>query len=263
MKLKQILLFTLCITFFACNTESIDTPTPNEVSTNDMLVKKISYKFDNEQFVENYIYDKNKIKSINSSNGYKTEYTYSNDKIIRIDNFENEELIAYTTLAYDSENRLESYIDYFDMPGDSSVWKSVFSYNTDGTITKTIYMGDSNSQTNLSDTYTYILQEENIIKYASDYQVVSFEYDNKNGVYKNIYDINVINLLNLDLGALEGNKNNISKATEELGNGNITSETFDYTYNDKNYPIKAIYERIDKIDNGQVVEKGSLEYFYE
>ncbi|WNH12398.1 hypothetical protein [Thalassobellus suaedae] len=264
MKLKQILLFTLCITFFACNTESTESPEEKEDTT--LLKKTIETDSDGEAETTIYTYDDNKLTSIDSGDGWKNIYTYENEKLVRDDQYTDNELTAYLTLEYNSTGKLTNIKEYFLEPsGLNGAHKYILTYNSDNTIKIENYFGDFDSQTNLSSTYTFSYNGKNIFKIEDDdnsspeyYNVI---YDNKNGMFKNVNAIDVLNIvteLSEFSASLYGNTNNPTSIAGIYHQE--TLDAFEYTYNDNNYPIKATYH--DSYQ-GNIDYTATIEYFYE
>ena len=203
-----------------------------------------------------------KLISIISNDGYKNTYTYENDKLIREDQFINDKLEIYVTLDYNSEEKIASYTEFWlDLNGSNAGFKNVLTYNNDNTITNKVYWGDFNSQTNLYFTQTITLNDKNITEIkddkAGEYKL-SYSYDNSNGIFKNIHVIEVLNLLSQnELGAyINGNINNVTSFIESSTSpSEFNKETFEYIFNDNNYPITAKSYFQGELDS-------TIEYFY-
>ncbi|MFH4965267.1 hypothetical protein V8G69_09720 [Gaetbulibacter sp. M235] len=270
MKLNQFLLFTLCLTFFACSTESTDTPEEENPADNTLLKKIIYNKGTVDEYSETYNYNGNKLISVVGTDGseeWKNVYTYDdNDNLIKDDYFDADGHIASVVLEYNSENKIATYTETFlesSGLGDRK-YKSVFTYNNDGTLTNKVYVSYSNSDFELGWTETITLNGKNIAEIADDegYKI-SYGYDDKNGMFKNIHAIEVLNILSEnEFGAyIYGNTNNIVSYVESdtsiSGNYN---DKYEYTYNEKNYPKTCIYT--SQYGNGyEDIE--TIEFFYE
>ena len=120
------------------------------------------------------------------------------------------------------------------------------------------------SQTTLSNSYTLSYEGSNLLSQVNDEYELSFQYDNKNGIYKNIEQIEVINLVSIDFGGLEGYTNNIidrrDNDEDEDGNDVIIADTYEYIYNENGYPVTATYK--DFYDE-ELEETYIIEYLYE
>lgn len=267
MKLKQILLFTLCITFFACNTEPVNNPEEEQETTDNTLVKKIIYNKDTaDEYIEIFYYDGNKLISVDAGDGDKSVYTYENDNLVKDEYFDGGILNASVTLEYNADETLASFIETFfeDSGLDDRQYKHVVTYNNDGTITNEIYGNYDNTGFELDYIETIILDGENIAEISDeDGFKTSIEYDDKNNAFKNINAIEILNILSEnEFGALiYGNtKNIISYLESDSSTSDNYNDSYEYTYNEKNYPISSIYTSKygDDIENIETIE-----YFYE
>lgn len=192
-----------------------------------------------------FIYDNNRLINIVFSNaqaenaGY-AELIYTDDLLIKINQFDkNDNLTEYTELKYDSNNRLEQYTIYRNE--DNTAFKNVLEYNSNNTITNTSYSGDIDNQTDIAGLVTYTLDSNhNITKIqTSGYQIV-YEYDSKNGVFKNLVARDVLNLMGkLDWVVNRGGMNNA--ISYEFSNQQVTDHIdLNYTYNNNSYPSSVI-----------------------
>ncbi len=259
MLLKNIFIYVFCFALFSCNTESLDASSEKqeENSTDLILLKKIiETEKSGEVITTNYNYDRSKLTSFSSSDNYKTQYTYKNDKIIRVDNYQNNISFAYTTLEYDSNSKLTSYTAFYHTATNEELAdRHVLTYNSDNSVTDKVYKGDYTSQAIFSHTNTYVFNGTNVIKLYDDNYELLFEHDEKNGVFKNVSAIEVLNIVSIDFGGLESNSNNIIKRTENYNN-NSEIQTILYTYNDNDYPISSI----SKYDGE---DSSTFQFFYE
>ncbi len=267
MTLKKTLLFVLCATFFACNTESVDNP--EEETTDSTLLKKIIFnKGTADEYTETYSYiDGNRLVSIDAGDDYKSVYTYEDDKLIREATYFDGKLAAYVTLEYNSDGALSKFIEYWlETTGLSErAYKQIFTNNADNTITREVYLGDHNSQTDLNYTEVISFNGKNIsrLKDTDDTTEYIYAYDDKNGMFKNVYAIEILNLLSEnEFGPyIYGNTNNIISNIESYNNQN-SEEITEYTYNDNDYPKTAVlkFKYNGIIDESQTE---TAEYFYE
>ncbi len=266
MKLKHILLFTSCITFFACSTES---STSEEEETNDStLLKKIVYDIGTaDEYTETLNYNGNKLTSVDYGDNSKNVYTYDDDNYLVKDEYFNEgTLEASVALEYNSDDNIASYTEtFFESSGLSDrQYKKMFTYNNDGTVTNEVYINYSNSGFELSRTETIILDGGNIVEISDgEGYSISYTYDDKNGAFKNIHAIEILNILSEnEFGALlYGNTNNIASEIEsDTSISDNYNNIYEYTYNENNYPITCIYtaQYGDQEDDVETIE-----YFYE
>ncbi|ULC58091.1 hypothetical protein MBM09_09180 [Flaviramulus sp. BrNp1-15] len=271
MKLNYFLLITLCLTLFACSTESTDTPneeTPEETEqpTDGILLKRIVETYEGETYTTTFTYDGNKLITYDEGDGWKNIFTYEDEKLVREDQFAENELNAYVILEYNTDGSLSNFREYFLEPSGLGgiVTKNIFEYNTDNTITQTIYRGDATSQTDFSHTYIITMQNDNIKSIVDSHDSYSYEYDDKNGVFKNIHNIEILNILSEnEFGALIfGNTNNVINANDFEGSDEY-NETYEYTYNDNSYPVSATWTSTYDGSFGSYEDVSTIEFFYE
>ncbi|GAA3582844.1 hypothetical protein [Snuella lapsa] len=244
MNLKQFLLVTLFISVLACSSESDDSKeTPND----GILIEKIIYdKGTEDEYTETFIYDGNKLMSVDYGDDYKNVYTYDdNDNLIKDDAYAENELMATIAIEYNSENKVASYTETFhDGSGLEGIYKYELSYNNDATITVKVYNKTSSSDFELYNTETITLNGKNIVKIVhDDGYTESYTYDNKNSAFKNIHAIEVLNLLSHhEYGAeIYSNTHNIISFVESGDSiSDNYNDIYEYTYNENNYPKTGI-----------------------
>ncbi|WP_299885632.1 hypothetical protein [uncultured Lacinutrix sp.] len=205
------------------------------------LKNKIFTYADGSMETETYNYDGNKLISITYSDGSATNFTYDNDILTRIDNYNDlGGLGDYVITEYNSSNELISYTVYIT-PNEGLRFD--LTYNSDDTINIKEYSGDHDSQTTLIEDETISMQN-NQITFEDDVDGLeaTYSYDNKNGIYKNISNLKTLNLINIDFsGYIDGGNNNLLELLEtENGVSNIHEE-HTYTYNSDNYPVTSTY----------------------
>ncbi|WP_196887595.1 hypothetical protein [Aureivirga sp. CE67] len=255
----SFIVILLLLTFFSCSDDSDDVTEENETPTETVLMlkeRKTTYP-DGEIFTEYFSYDDaDNLTSILDSDGYKYEYIYENNKLIRINSIaESGNMEDYVLLEYDSENRLNSYTIYVSF--DNVGLRVDLTYNPNGTITEKEYKGDHDSQTTLINEITITIDNNQITLRDGEDLDYTYEYDTKNGMYKNITNIEVLNLINIDFsGYIDCADNNILKIKEEEDGTEIIYEEYQYTYNSDNYPETATFYIEGEIDS-------TIEYIYE
>ena len=98
---------------------------------------------------EEFFYDGNNLTSVTVDGVLYNSYTYENDLLTKIETYDDNGAIAdYTIPEYDTNNQLIVYTVYIN--SDNQGIRFELTYNTDGTITEKKYLGDLNSQTNLT-----------------------------------------------------------------------------------------------------------------
>ncbi|GAB1855531.1 hypothetical protein MHTCC0001_03650 [Flavobacteriaceae bacterium MHTCC 0001] len=274
MKLKHFLLFVLCVSLFNCETEPTDTPDPEKDApaeeTDNTLIKRIVETYENgEKYTLDFQYDGNKLISVFSNDGDKNDFTYENDLLTRVDQYFEGKLEGYVLLSYNSENTLTEYTEYLlDIEGVGKIaYRNELVYNSDNSTKRYIYKGDFENQNDLTFTQTISFMGNNIVSNidSSDDFASTYTLDDKNGIYKNTYAIEILNLLNDTEFSiiLLGNANNVTKLVD-FYNGVTDTDTYTFTYNDSNYPIEAELLSSTTWGGGIVPDtKSIIEYFYE
>ncbi len=264
MKLKQILLFTLCITFFGCSSESSNDKDDEETIDDTTLLKRIIYnKSTTDEYIETFNYDGNKLTSIDYGDGSRHVYSYDQDNnLIKYEYFNEGVLNASVDLTYNSDSKIATYTETFfeDSGLDDRQYRHTFSHNNDGTITSTNEVNYDNNGFEFDRTETFVLNGKNIVEISDNEGYnITYTYDNKNGAYKNIHAIEILNILSEnEFGAvIFGNTNNITAYVEtEETPGDNNNETFEYTYNEKDYPLTCVYTSLngDEIEDIETID---------
>ena len=276
MKLKYLLLLALCFSFLACNSESTDdsnTDDEQEETNDSTLLKSIVYNYEVEEGESetlNFSYEDNKLISIKSTDGSETKITYTDDKITRIENLDDDEIMEFFTISYDDENQFSGYVQYlYDIDGEDIAYNNILTYNDNNTIDIERYKGDFSSQTESRGVTTYTIIDSNITKIEFDdiTDYYSYEYDSEKGFFANVLEFEVFNFINYrsEYGFyLFGGENNLLKL-EDIQEGWSTSlDRYEYEYNEDGYPISAKNYYDDDIDD-DIAEtlESSIEYIYE
>ncbi len=262
MKLKQFLLIALSITFFTCNTESVDNP--DEETTDSTLIKKIVYdKGTSDEYTATFNYDGNKLISVDAGDGYITKYIYENDKLVRINDLESNDLHAYVTIQYNIDEKIGSYIIFFEKDNDHAE-KHIFTYNSDNTMTESVYYGTYAVQETFSYSSIITFEGKNIMneKWDDDDIEYIYTYDDKKGALRNIQHIDIINLISVDFGGLAeyGSVNNVT-SLKEIQDGTVNYfDEYEYIYDNNGYPKTSIYKTESRWGPE---EDTTMDYFYE
>lgn len=236
LQMKKVLAMAAVALFMvSCSDDSSD-------STNNgsdlVLVKKMIDNFDGELTTSILTYDGNKLLSLVSDDDTHTDYIYENGLLVREEAFDGTEMYNKVAYFYDSNNKLSSSIDTsFSGEGESSAAKNVYTYNSNGTISVTIYTGDKDAQSQLYGTGIVTLTNGNITKYAFTYadgsagETVISTFDDKNSPFKNTFAEDV-----MTLAMLEGGSTNNMLTNDHPGTDYDFTST--YIYNDAGYPTK-------------------------
>lgn len=251
--MKKFLTLVIALTLLtACSGDDNPGTTTSPQEANVLLKKVIETKEDGNTTTYNYTYDGNKIVSIIGSNNTSKVFYYTGNLITKVKNIETF-MTVETFIEYDSNNRVKTQKDFSSIPdGSYEEWQvAVSTYNTDGTITKNVYFGKTETDLEFNNSHTIIFNyEKNTLVYdmeeESDHNYV---FDNKNNPMKNIlgyfeYKGPFIATQNLLL--------NFTGATNEIiGN---------YTYNVNNYPVTSTEKFRLQTGEYKTYQK---QYFYE
>ncbi|HEX8576983.1 MAG TPA: hypothetical protein VF677_11880 [Flavobacterium sp.] len=170
----------------------------------------------------------------------KTEYIYENGKLIRNNYFNNSILTGNSTYTYTGDI-ISSMLSFED----NMYFLHNYTYNSDKKLISAQQF--SNNILDSSKEFQYNPQG-NMSRILSTNYNVTIEYDN----YKNPYSLIFSEPFMNSMDGAGYSKNNVTRITESAGY--IT--TYEYTYNDKGYPIQVI----EKL-NG--VSKTRTTYTYE
>lgn len=240
-------LFVAAATLLSCSSD--DSLSNNPTPTNDgVLLKKVIDTFSDPSVgavTTDLTYDGNKLTDMVFSDGYSYKYIYVNDLLTTVEDYDGTTLESTASLEYDSNNRLIKVTTVFT--GANTIIDT-FTHNSDGTITE---------NENGGAVYVYTFSNGNEITQDhtngdNDYTSV---YDDKNGVFKNIHQREVFQLL--------GNyafNNNLLSRTNTSGLTPNENEEATYTYNSSNYPLTAV----TVLEAGTVNEETTTsQFFYE
>lgn len=258
MKLKQILLYALCTVTMACSKDSADKPEEPNDST---LIKKIVYnEGTTDEETKVFTYEGNKLTTA-THNYTKNNYKYENDKLIRVDLFNNNKNEGYITIEYNAEGRIANYTEVLLNISKLGklIYKSYFTYSGEKISTQKIYKEETNSEEKLLYTYTFTHNNKNYAKKSDGDYEESFEYDDKKGVFRNIHSIEILNILSFTEFGLKirGIANNVTRFVEKYNTRVGSDETYKYTYNSNDYPETAIATYIP------YNETETIKYYYE
>ncbi|MHA3787653.1 hypothetical protein ACX0HA_05530 [Flavobacterium hauense] len=231
--MKKVLAMA-AIALFMMTSCSDDSSDATNNGNDTVLVKKMIETISGESTTYTLTYDGNKLLSLVSDNDTHTDFTYANDLLVKEESFNGTETYYKLLYQYDSNKKLTSSIEFSLYMDTIYATKNVYTYNSNGTITVTVYTGDENAQTDLDGTGIVTLINGNITKYIftpteSSAEITTSTFDTKNSPFKNVFAEDV-----MTLAVLEGGNNNI--LTNNRGDGQ--SFRYEYIYNDAGYPTK-------------------------
>ncbi|WP_055443140.1 hypothetical protein [Lacinutrix himadriensis] len=228
----------------------------NTNPSSDLLLKQMIWtESDGTVYTDEFFYDGNKLTSVTENGELAVDYVYENDLLARINNYGFDGTLEdYVETEYNASNQLIAYTVYITNGNEGLRFE--LAYNTDGTITEKEYSGDFVSQTSLISEEiitignNQVLEENNVDGYEGVYT-----YDDKNGIYKNISNLQTLNLINVDFSRyVDGGQNNLLSLVED-GNA-VPFEEYVYTYNSSNYPETSM-------DYVEGVLDSNRQYIYE
>lgn len=253
---KLTSLFVIALLIFSC---SKDTDSLKNEDDNNILVNKIVAIWTNGTVeVIDFTYDGNKLLKTEDLNGMVTNFSYDTKGLLtNIVKDIDSDVYINTVFNYNEDNKLISYTDFYNnkkenLGTDALAIRYDISDENNNTLLK-VYNGNHNSQTNFIREEMLLYNSGNRIQENNE---VSYFYDNKNGLFKNMHALKTLRLL--DQASLNGihintSNNNVSDI-KNMGNSDETITEYDYSYNSKDYPIRATYK-----ENGEL--KADIEYF--
>ena len=272
--MKKVIYTFLGVLVFACSSDS-ESDNNNDGNNNnnnpnesELLVSSITHsdmENSNYEYVENFTYDGNKIVEMNSSVYYngsfssenRSEFIYANNKISRVDNYNDNNISGQDIFTYDSQGRLVT-VEYCYNPNDGPCDDSEstsFSYNLDGSITAITTMNGDEPET----TVIEVDDNGNIIK-VSDYDDVSeLTYDIYNSPFKNITGATPLVISQWIFSGsylYSFNNNCLSFVGEYVDEDGVETYTlnFTYDYNDAGYPRNVVVEEVGFGEETIVIE---------
>ena len=272
--MKKVIYTFLGVLVFACSSDS-ESDNNNDGNNNnnnpnesELLVSSITHsdmENSNYEYVENFTYDGNKIVEINNSVYYngnfssesRSEFIYANNKISRVDNYNDNNISGQDIFTYDSQGRLVT-VEYCYNPNDGPCDDSEstsFSYNLDGSITAITTMNGDEPET----TVIEVDDNGNIIK-VSDYDDVSeLTYDIYNSPFKNITGATPLVISQWIFSGsylYSFNNNCLSFVSEYVDEDGVETYTlnFTYDYNDAGYPRNVVVEEVGFGEETIVIE---------
>lgn len=242
------LLFTFCLfslVFNSCNDNELEDYVDNVTSDSVFLQKKIE-TYQDEEVVTNYIYDEDKLISLSDSDGYSEVFTYTDDLLTSIQEYEDGELGFQTQLEYDSFGRLVKEIISIDS---NTVQVNEFTYNSDGTITM-VEDGEN----------TYIFSYDNYGNRVSEVHLegdndYSYTYDTRKNPFRNIHQRMVFELIGHDVY-----NNNVLSYISSSSSNMTDNYNSSYAYNAIGYPTGGTQTYNPGTDNQEIV---TLQFIYE
>jgi hypothetical protein len=238
-----------------------------------ILPKTVSYSYPSypsDNSSSTVVYNGNKIVSIKDETS-RTDYTYSGDVIVKSIDYDtqsgkdvkdSEEIYTYVNNKLATSSYAESFSPEY--PSGQYRGRSVYTYNSDGTVTKESY---STSETGVETKNSYVTVSTfvngNLVKeVATDSEPGSnnvrtdvYEYDSKNNPLKNVLGFNLL----LD-DARTCSANNVVKqtSTEIYESSTYGPDVYKsvYIYDTNGYPTKETIYKKDGTTVDEINEYG-------
>jgi hypothetical protein len=253
-QLKPILKKLICfiaagVMLASCSPD--DSSSSSSPATPGLLKKTIETDENGHSQTNNYFYDGNKITRIEYSSGVHTHFTYSGDKITKMQSSyygENDQihLIADKNLyAYNASGQL---VTFQRLTSDMDIGtKETFVYNSDGTIEASFFHGTVSSQT---------IPDGNAVFYFTDGEITSitgflnwtFTYDDKNNPNKEVLGLGQVLAFSSFFGASAINRNMLTSNSTDY------ATTYSYMYNAEGFPQTSTRSYMGEVS--------TIEYFY-
>lgn len=250
MKLKNVLPLLIFTLIFNCSSDSDSNDDNPGGDPDTTLIKQIVYNSVNDDpYTETFNYDGNRLLSITDVSPASDEidsatFEYENNRLSKISYFEDNTFLESITVSYDANNML-SNLEIILPEVSNTPFNYSVTHNNDGTLT----IGESD----------YIVQNGNTIEERDSSRILSYQYDTKNSIYKNILDIETIILVNsrAEYGFdIYGASNNHTEVSDAQTSFPTDIDRFEYTYNSNDYPNTAINYYNDELTY-------NIEYIYE
>lgn len=215
------------------------------------------------------VYDGNKILSVKFDNS-RSDYTYYRDVIVKLIRYETssgkdvkfyEEIYSYTnnklaTLSYAQNFSAEYPTGFFR-------GRSVYTYNSDGTVTTDFYSTSLEGVEAKSSSKISFFANGNLVKEvetdtepnSNNVRTDVYEYDSKNNPLINILGFNLL-INDANLSSLNNITKHTTTAVIDLNTYGPYVSKSDYIYDENGYPTKEVETKSD----GQNIE--TIEYVY-
>lgn len=183
------------------------------------------------------------IEAVADGSGYDL-YTYNGNLIAEVKRFNAaNQNTATTTFTYNSNNQLTQAVKV--QPANNYGFKSVFTYNIDGSVTVTGFSGTPAAQTTPSAIVEKFyfhngeVTQKEFVSNTTNFSV-AYTYDNANHPMQNVTGINAIKLYSFIADGLFGMQHNVTKQITTVSGETPTEIALEADYNNSNYPV-ALY----------------------
>lgn len=250
MKKITLVFSALILILTSCSSDDENNSNQNLI----LLKKSISTGLSGNVRTTDYVYDGNKIVSATTGT-LRFNYFYTNDLITKIEVYYNQILSNTIILTYNSSQKLIERVAN-SVDNQESI-REVYSYNNDSTIGVLVYRNSLDFDNQLVETSKMFLgTNQEIVKkeiYRTDgTEIVNYEYDNKNNIFKN-----VLNLKKLLL--FDSNDFNLVSIQDTFNGEILYSRNSQFIYNSDGFPIT----NSSTVVNGSSTDAFTIQHFYE
>lgn len=183
------------------------------------------------------------IEAVADGSGYDL-YTYNGNLIAEVKRFNTaNQNTATTTFTYNSNNQLTQAVKV--QPANNYGFKSIFTYNIDGSVTVTGFSGTTTTQTTPSTIVEKFyfhngeVTQKDFVSNTTNFSV-AYTYDNANHPMQNVTGLNAIKLYSFIADGLFGMQHNLTKQITTVSGESPTEIAMEADYNTSNYPV-ALY----------------------
>ena len=183
------------------------------------------------------------IEAVADGSGYDL-YTSNGNLIAEVKRFNTaNQNTATTTFTYNSNNQLTQAVKV--QPANNYGFKSIFTYNIDGSVTVTGFSGTTTTQTTPSTIVEKFyfhngeVTQKDFVSNTTNFSV-AYTYDNANHPMQNVTGLNAIKLYSFIADGLFGMQHNLTKQITTVSGESPTEIAMEADYNTSNYPV-ALY----------------------
>ena len=239
---QYLFLVVIVFSFVSCSSDS-DTETP-------VLLRKLTSVNMGQNAAYTFSYKGTKltkvafeIEAVADGSGYDL-YTYNGNLIAEVKRFNTaNQNTATTTFTYNSNNQLTQAVKV--QPANNYGFKSIFTYNIDGSVTVTGFSGTTTTQTTPSTIVEKFyfhngeVTQKDFVSNTTNFSV-AYTYDNANHPMQNVTGLNAIKLYSFIADGLFGMQHNLTKQITTVSGESPTEIAMEADYNTSNYPV-ALY----------------------
>ncbi len=266
---KIFLLFSISFLFFSSCSGDSESVSDSEIplTTDGFVIRKVDRLLPTEIIYPGlFYYNGNKLDKIGTATTYQ-KYTYSGNLITQTAYYEDNVLKLTEYFTYDSNERLieRKGLTYQDSTG----FKTIYTYNSDGTCSTQLFRGNLTTQNTIDDLYNKkIFFTNGQVQKIETYRIVAgnpvtltvtYGYDDKLDPYNVILGYKKLTFYEV---GNHGNTNNIVSYTySDNTTSDVDVDLVEYTYNSYGFP--ATMKTIDHPDSGTTDYDIKVRYMYD